>query len=248
MTRTRRRGQARDSSETSAAQVSGNVSALSRNSSAVRDSSAAMAPCSSVRPGASRTSSAAAMASITRSGSLSGATSTNHTPSGKDSSRLSASRSARRVLPEPPMPTSERSLASPSAAEQSDSVRSRPTKLVAGVGRLCRAAGTSPARSASARRIPRISSSAIRTACMPDGRRAGSFSRHRATNSRAVAGVRDGIAAKSGAASSVARMTSMTVAPGNARRPARHSYRTAPSAKTSVRSSSSPARTCSGLM
>ena len=82
--------------------------------------------------------STSAQSEATRSASFSGARSTNHTPSSKASSCCCAKRSARRVLPQPPMPVSVSSRVDASSRARSASAASRPMKRVRGSGRLWR--------------------------------------------------------------------------------------------------------------
>src|SRR5262249_9980445 len=65
-----------------------------------------------------------------------GEKSTNQTPSGKSSATAEASRSASRVLPDPPGPVKVSSRFSASRAVASASSISRPTKRVSGAGRF----------------------------------------------------------------------------------------------------------------
>ena len=100
------------------------------------------------RPGASRTPSAAAAVRVTRSGSVTGASSTSHTPSPVPSRASAATCNASRDLPIPPGPAIVTNRDPPdTSARNSASSAARPTKLVACDGRLWRSAGSSSERS-----------------------------------------------------------------------------------------------------
>ena len=75
----------------------------------------------------------------TRAGSVSGASSTSHTPSGWASTASAAACRARRVLPVPPGPVSVSRRCVESRRATSASSRSRPTKLVSCTGQVVRA-------------------------------------------------------------------------------------------------------------
>ena len=92
--------------------------------------------------GTSRTPSAAATATGTRAASVSGASSTSHTPSGYSGTRSAASRRARRVLPQPPVPVNVSKRGpegTPTSRWRNSAIsRSRPTKLVDSMGKFVR--------------------------------------------------------------------------------------------------------------
>src|SRR5262252_4752068 len=98
-----------------------------------------------------------ATAEGTRSGSPSGARSTNQTPSGWSANVRAASFNAKRVLPAPPVPTTvnNRPATSParSSASASSSSVSRPTKRVRSTGRLWGTMGASTRQSRPSARL-----------------------------------------------------------------------------------------------
>ena len=118
------------------AQASTRCSQLSRISSSVSSptcftmASTTDCPASSLRP------SVAAKVCGTSVDSLTGAKSTNQTPSGNSSSSEPATCNERRVLPRPPAPTSVRSPVSPISFLTSANSRSRPMKALGCRGRL----------------------------------------------------------------------------------------------------------------
>ncbi len=89
--------------------------------------------------------------SATSSDSPTATRSTNHTPSGYSGRIRSATCTASLVLPQPPAPVRVSSRARPSSRWASASSRSRPTKLVTGVGRCPALAPLGFGRSAGAR-------------------------------------------------------------------------------------------------
>jgi len=93
--------------------------------------------CVSELPGASRTPRTEASAWGTSSGSDSGASSTNHTPSWYPSSTSEATVKASRVLPNPPGPVRVRSRCSESSASTLPTSCTRPIKLESCRGKLC---------------------------------------------------------------------------------------------------------------
>ena len=115
---------------------SSRCSQLSRISRSRRAPACSQIESSKGFPAASRMPSEVATASATRLPSWSGARSTNHAPSGNKGSMCSASFSASRVLPQPPIPVRVSTRVSPSRRAHSASSRSRPMKCVRCLGRL----------------------------------------------------------------------------------------------------------------
>ena len=83
---------------------------------------------------------------------------------------------------------------------------------------------------------------------MSRNRRLASFSRQRRINRATAGGVVPGSWLQSGSRSMIAATVSVTVSPGNARRPVSISYSTQPNAQMSVRLSTALPRACSGDM
>ena len=129
------------------------------------------------RPASSRTPIASAAVCATSSGSLSDASSTNHTPSLKRSIRSAAACSASRVLPVPPPPIRVSIRFAPSRSLMSASSRSRPMKAVGLTGKLWRLGSIDLMGGNSARRPGAITwktrsgLSRSRSRCAPRSRR-----------------------------------------------------------------------------
>jgi hypothetical protein len=136
--RSRSRGQASRSRSATSAQRRARCSQLSSTSSSARSPIAAARPSRSLAAPAARTDNAAAIAPETWPGSVSGASSTSHTPSGRPPTRPAAACSANRVLPQPPEPVSVTRRCPASRPATLASSSRRPTKLVSCTGRLWR--------------------------------------------------------------------------------------------------------------
>ena len=138
-------------------------SQLSRSSNRRRSRSQASSVSSIDRPPTARIPSVVAIAWGTRVSSWSDARFTSHTPSGNAPASSAARRSARRVLPVPPVPVSVTSRLAPSSLRTASSSPSRPTNEVRSSGRCPDGrppAGPAPGRgdqrrTASAGRCPR---------------------------------------------------------------------------------------------
>src|SRR5215208_2456292 len=163
-------GQVRNKASASAAQASMRCSQLSRTRSRSLVSRCARSTSLAGRPGASRTPTAEATACGTRSGSESGASSTHHTPSSKQSTISVASTRAKRVLPEPPAPVRvSRRVLSANTPLSSAISRSRPTKLVSCRGRLFFGGGLDPCPRGKSMSWPLSSGGALPDGCVGSG-------------------------------------------------------------------------------
>ncbi len=244
---TRRAGQPCSSACESSAHAPSTCSQLSRSRRACFSCRCRTSVSASVSPGFSLMPTAVATDFGASAGSVSDAKSANQVPSGYACTSSPASSIARRVLPQPPAPVSVSSRVPSSSSRSSLISRSRPTKLVTCVGRLC-GAGPGWATADTVGTAPPAESSTLRMRSRSSRRWPASLARHSRSSSRSSPGVVAGSASHAGSAYSVAAMTSLTFRPVNAGWPARHSKSRQPNDQMSARWSTSWPRACSGLM